>query len=252
MKNITPRTYPYLIAIARHSFGALQKWESELALTHTTAARLLAESEAAVQTQGDYQTSCSVYHEKVQVKLATQRRAFMLLMVTRDLLRQHLGTQYSRSWDQTGFFNCTLKIPVLAHQQIFKLSTLKEFFLLNPDLEVPGVATAALAAAMHEELMQRVSDVSSAWVERRQRKKERNAALAALRQRVKQLYAELKIVLPLDDPRWFEFGFKIPGDRKRSVSTDATTGTTEAGTSVEGTLDAAAPNIAPEGGLIPT
>lgn len=223
MKNITPRRLGALGALSLKNMSGLLEFEAILGVTHSTLSRMTEALEAAEQSNMDYWNAKTDRVAAVREKAAVQRRAFKFIMMARDLLRQKLGTRYSEGWGTVGFINKTLKIPALADGQLSLLQSLELYFAGHPENEVAGLVDRAMAAELLSALGKSIHAVNTAWCEQRQLKAERNVAVSALRQRVQNLYAELKMLMPKDDPRWLEFGFNVPGDKSAAKSTDAQT-----------------------------
>lgn len=212
--NNTPRAFGLLSARAAQNLNGLHRWGAVLGITYNSEDRMRTDWQAACLAQREHRAAITQRIDAVRAQESTRRDAFEFVMTVRDLMRRRFGTRYSERWGEVGFANSTLKIPPGIDGLLSILDSIERFYVAHVEWEVPDLATGAMAADLHIRLRADIRAVLAAWSEQRQKKDVRESAVAALRLRVQRLYAELKQVMSKDDPRWFEFGFNIPGDVK--------------------------------------
>jgi len=173
----------------------------------------------AVQADVTALTTAITGCEQGKVTL-TERRAAVratvesgrdLLTYTRDVLKPRFGSQYSQSWDITGFVD-SLMVPTAAADVQFRLERMGAYLAANPTVEVPvlNITATHLQGAFGDlntargavNLQETVVDNLMAA---------RDLAAAKLRLRLAGLRDELGQLLDPLDPRWKAFGFNMPG-----------------------------------------
>ena len=122
-----------------------------------------------------------------------------------------LGSSFSAAWEPTGFPNQSTAIPGTLAERQELLTQLQAYFTANPTHEAASVnVTAARAGTLFTALSDARSATNQAIVVMGQKKALRDAAVSTLKKSMSGLIAELNLLLPADDPRWFAFGLVPP------------------------------------------
>jgi hypothetical protein len=209
--NSIPQVFDPLSTLAEQGIKGLAAL-STLGVTHNTKELVMADFDAAHKAQSEYQFVKDAVVAALKALAAADKTATTLITVTRDNLKPTLGSKYSIAWNKVGFVNGSLAVPSTMDGRVSRVKSIELFFGAEPEREIAGVMTSELAADAHDALVTAISDVSKARSDQREKKAARDAAVAVLRQRMQNLYRELKQFLGPDDQRWLEFGFKVPSD----------------------------------------
>lgn len=147
----------------------------------------------------------------VQAAMAAARQFVTLL---REILKPHLGNQYSQAWDVVGFVG-SLAMPQTTAVMQMLLTTAKKFLTDNPTRENGALLiTAAQADLLLTQLQAAVAALNAQLTTAANQRKTRKTNRVLLRLRLFALVADLKTRLdPLDD-RWTTLGLNKPGARE--------------------------------------
>jgi len=140
-----------------------------------------------------------------------QAKAFILS--ARDVLKSKLGYRYNEAWGEAGFRNRSLRVPSTVDGRASTLKSLELYFDAHPDLEVGDLQlTSVHAGELYTALMDSITALSSSLTAQRDKNIAKTAAMKAMRDKLRNLFQELKQLMGDDDSRWQEFGFKIPAE----------------------------------------
>lgn len=130
----------------------------------------------------------------------------------RSVLEPFLGTQPSTAWEPVGYPADSLALPPTQAERQALLDDMKDYFTANPAREnAPLVITAAQAGILFNALSAARSAANQGNTTAVDKKVLRDAAVKALRKRMRGLIGELEQLLPDDDARWYAFGLNPPG-----------------------------------------
>jgi hypothetical protein len=129
-----------------------------------------------------------------------------------DHLKEALGRTWNPRWQAAGFTRGTLAMPYNPLPLLFDL---RAYFVANPAEELSAShLTAVQADTLATAIQNADRDLNAARSARKSAATARNGALRKLRRRLVGLRSELDQILDDDDPRWVEFGFTRPVDRR--------------------------------------
>lgn len=147
---------------------------------------------------------------KAAVRMA-MKLAAQFCTLAREILKPHLGSQYSQDWDVTGFVG-RLRIPTVSAQMQLLLSTLKTYLTDNPARENAALGvTAVQANLLLTQLQGTVSALNAHETETAGLRSERQTSRTLLRLRLWAFVADLKSRIGGLDDRWLTFGLNKPG-----------------------------------------
>ncbi len=130
----------------------------------------------------------------------------------RSVLEPFLGTQPSTAWEPVGYPSDSLALPPTQAERQALLDDMKDFFTANPAREnAPLVITAVRAGLLFTALSDGRSAANQGNTDAVTKKVLRDAAVKALRKRMRGLIGELEGLLEDDDARWYAFGLNPPG-----------------------------------------
>ena len=123
------------------------------------------------------------------------------------------GESFSVAWEQTGFPNQSTAVPRTQAERMDLCASLQKYFVKNPTHENAGLEVTAAAAQAHFDAMKAGLDgIATGATDAGEAKAARDAALEALKTRMRGLIGELATLLGEDDPRWHAFGLNKPGE----------------------------------------
>jgi hypothetical protein len=135
----------------------------------------------------------------------------MFLTIARDVLKAHLGIHYSNAWDAVGLVG-SLMIPRTADRLRIVLERMVAYLEANPALQNEALNVKIDSVrlmlteliAMQQEVSNKRTALKNLQVVRRQK-------VAAMIERVGNLFKEAQTLLDPLDMRWIELGFNRPG-----------------------------------------
>lgn len=136
----------------------------------------------------------------------------------RDVLKKILGNDWSPAWVTAGFTKPgSTAVPGTQDERFDSISTIANYFTVNPAHESPGPAphpiiTAARAQALHTALSDARALANARGDAQEAAKLARDAAFDTLRRRLIALVDELSLLLSDTDPRWETFGLNVPAN----------------------------------------
>lgn len=218
--NSIPKGRADVLALASLAVAGALRHTEDVGLRHNTGAVLQAEYEGLVGAPGASServgregglltatsSAASAWADLKAIQEAARQFATTALLV----LRSRFGSRLNARWRAAGF---TLRTLMLPYDTAPVLLELRNFYLRQRDAECGELQlTAARADELLAALQQKRHAVSAAEAQKLTARTIRNTALAALRRRLSFLRTELAQLLPPDDPRWYEFGFRRPVD----------------------------------------
>ena len=227
MRTTIPKKLDALFPFAEKAADGCHALEAAIGIAHNTETRVRAELSATETAQNVFGAAVAAKEEATASQADTAKAATAFLYSARDWLKQHLGRQYSAEWGEVGFADHSLQVPPKIDARIALCRAMELYFTAHPAREsAPLNITHVEAGAHHAALQTAATSVNAARTIQRTRRVARDAAVAALRNRMSGLLRELKQLLAPDDPRWETFGFNIPADQ---TLPDAPEGLTVAG-----------------------
>jgi len=211
VKQIEIRNINSALTVSGKAINGATLHGAGVGISHNNAAAITADRNAMITHR--------TLHENAKTALALERlsrdntleatRSFAVL--TRDMLKPHLGSQHSLTWTAAGF-SSSLMVPQNPDAVILVVESLSEFLTGRPDLENgPLGITAAQADIMLGNLVTARNAVKNKEFAVKNALDARNAKYDALRKRLRGLVKELsQLIDPLDN-RWTEFGLNRPG-----------------------------------------
>lgn len=209
--NPTPTNDAVLLARCHDMLRGLQSLEEEIGVKQHTAAKLLADLEAV---------SAALLEVGRVKQLRSQRRAALRqadkagrkrISCCRLRLVPLLGYAFNAGWDAAGFPDRSTQVPESQAVRLTLLRQLGSYFTLKPEHASEDMgATAAACLADYEALSDGRSGVNRIKSQLRTAVSAKNAALKALRRRMRGVIDELGLLLTDDDARWLRFGLNLP------------------------------------------
>src|ERR1051325_2378349 len=213
MNNALPRSLSDLHTLGDKAADALHAHETEIGIMHNPETVLRTELAGSRSANSNFQTAKAARLAAFAAQDEADNNAIVFITSARDVLKTRLGGRYSQAWDEAGFPNQSIAVPGRLSQRTELLKSLETYFTNHPTHEVASLnVTAARAGTLHTALAGAVSAATAARGEQRAKREERDAAAETLRNRLRGLVGELDHLIGEDDPRWVDFGFKVPVD----------------------------------------
>ncbi|MBA4147501.1 MAG: fibronectin type III domain-containing protein [Verrucomicrobia bacterium] len=215
MKNDIQKSYGTLVAQFSAAIAGVELYAGPLTLSlvtsdamNTSLAGLIAGEKATKQAKAELR-------ERLQAFRTAKAIGRDYMFVARDVLKPHLGKQYSSAWDETGFVH-SLSVPRNEDKLSAGLLSLEAYLTAHPEYEnTPLQATAARAATVYNELVEARNAVNRQKTTWQLAMTARDLRAAQVRKQLRALIKELSVRLSPLDERWAAFGFNKPGAKVR-------------------------------------
>ena len=215
MQNEVTRNIPGLLTSAEDAADAAATFGSVIGLKQNTDVEIRTDIAGLADGVDRYELAKSALAGRRTdlAALVDQSRTFATLC--REILKPHLGNQYSEGWDVTGFAG-SLRIPRRAEELQPLMQRLQRYFLANPAREVADLnLTAAQARALFDSLSGVRSTIHELQSQLSDLLNLRDVKAAKLRRRLRGLIDELDQLIDPLDVRWLAFGLNMPGASER-------------------------------------
>ncbi len=210
--NDLPRALDALITLGEDMADGLHTHEVAVGVKQNLEATLRAAIAAVNTAETNFANAKAAKKlQTIAVTIADSNgKAF--IGTARSVLEPTLGTEPSAAWEPVGFPADSLAIPSTQAERQALLNKLKDYFTANPAREnAPLVITAAQSGILFTALSDARSAANQGNTAATDKKILRDAAVTALRKRMRGLIDELDQLLAADDARWFAFGLNPPG-----------------------------------------
>ena len=212
--NPLPAGLPQLLSLAEDMADGLDAHEVTVGVKQNTEVVLradIAAVRAAEAAFGTTKTGKAAANDTLRIA-DSNARAF--LKSARVVLAKVFGEDYNSAWEAAGFPNDSTAIPGTQEERMNLCAALATHFTAHPTQEVADPrfkVTAAEATLRFDALSDARSAGHAASTLATQKKAPRDAAVEALRTRMRGLISELNQLLGDSDPRWDAFGLNAPG-----------------------------------------
>ena len=125
------------------------------------------------------------------------------------LLRPRFGKRWNSDWQAAGFNGGSLAVPAVP---LAMLTEFRRFLAGSPDAVAEYGFTAEDAQRHIDAIQAATLARANARGARWSIKRERDVVFQRLRKRLSNLRAELALLIPPTDDRWYAFGFRRPAD----------------------------------------
>ena len=210
--NELPKSSGELFTLADDMAGGLHKYEAAIGVKQNTEVALRTALTAAVGAEGDFREATSTLNALEKSRGAADAAAAVFIKAARAVLVQSLGELWSDQWLATGFPNQSTAVPKRQPELLQLCAALHIYLAANPGKEIPQLGvTAAVAQARHDGLQAARHAVEEGMADAETKRNARDAAVAALRKRMRGLIAELEQLLDENAPEWAAFNLNAPG-----------------------------------------
>lgn len=211
MKNKKLRTPADLLVAAALAEAGVTANGAVDGVSQNTAARINTERTAAITAGNAYEEAKTVLRQNKLVMDVALEECRKFLLTGRDILKPHLGTQYSQAWDATGLRG-SLAMPETADAIQSCTESFKDYFTANADHENADLEiTAANATTLLANVVAARAAVNTQKAIVGNLIQVRDQKLDKLRTRIRGLVSELGQLLDPMSAGWKAYGFNVPG-----------------------------------------
>lgn len=212
--NPLPTAQAPLLALAEDMADGLDAHETAVGVKQNTEVVLRAAIDAVRDAETDFgATKTGKVDASATLRIADSN-ARVFLKNARAVLAKVFGEDYGPAWEAAGFPNDSAAVPGTQEERLNLCAALATHFTAHAAHEVADPrfkVTAAEATLRFEALSDARSAVHVASTLAGQKKVVRDAAVEALKTRMRGLISELGQLLGDTDPRWDAFGLNAPG-----------------------------------------
>ena len=212
--NPLPTAQSPLLALAEDMADGLDAHEVAVGVKQNTEVILRAAIDAVRAAEADFGTTKTGKADASTALRIADSNARAFLKSARAVLAKVFGEDYSPAWEAAGFTGNSTAVPGTQEERLNLCAALETHFTAHPTQEVADPrfkVTAAEATLRFDALSDARSAVHAASTLAGQKKAVRDAAIEALKTRMRGLISELDQLLGDTDPRWDAFGLNAPG-----------------------------------------
>ena len=221
--NRLPDPLDDLFTLGEDMADGCHNHQTAIGLKQNLEADVRADLDAAVTAQENYQDALSAKTGFSTAVTVADSNGKAFIGSARRVLVANLGESWNQSWAATGFPDLSTAVPGTKSKRQALLQSLKNYFLLNPDMEVSTTkitVTAALAGTLFTALSTTRVAAADGNADTAKKRLLRDAAEQTLRDRMMGLINELGQLLDDTDPLWLAFGLNEPGATNLPDSVD--------------------------------
>ena len=217
-QNPIPEPYNPLVALAEDAADGAQQHEAAIGLLQNKEAAIRNDRAALTGAETDALAKRAAKSAATAALRTADSngKTFIALFVRTGKVT--IASDWNTTWGQAGFPVGTLAIPATPDARFALLDMMRNFLGNNAQYETtvqnhPELSvTNAIANVIYNALSGARSAANQANTDNGNSLATRDAAKAALRERLSGLREELGQLLDDDDPRWYAFGFNRPAD----------------------------------------
>lgn len=210
--NVIPKTLGPLLTLAEDMADGLNTHEVAVGVKQNLQVTVRAGITAVNAAELIYTTAKAAKVTLTAAVTVADSNGKAFIGTARSVLEPFLGTQPSTAWEPVGYPADSLALPATQAERQALLDDMKDYFTANAAREnAPLVITAARAGILFTALSDARSAANQGNTTAVEKKVLRDAAVTALRKRMRGLIGELEGLLPEDDARWYAFGLNPPG-----------------------------------------
>ncbi len=210
--NPLPQTLDPLLTLAEDMADGLHTHEVAVGVKQNLEATVRAAITATNTAEANYAAAKATKKTLTTAVTIADSNGKAFIGTARSVLEPTLGTQPGTEWEPVGYPDNSLALPTTQAERQALLGKMKDYFTANPAREnAPLVITAAQAGILFTALSDARSAANEGNTNVVDKKNLRDAAVTALRKRMRGLIGELETLLEDDDARWYAFGLNPPG-----------------------------------------
>ncbi len=221
--NRLPDPLDDLFTLGEDMADGCHNHEEAIELKQNLEVDVRADLDATILAQGVFKTASSAKTGFSTAVTVADSNGKAFIGSARRVLVANLGESWNQSWTATGFPDLSTAVPATQSKRQALLLSLKNFFILNPDMEVSTTkitVTAVLSGTLFTALSTARVAAADGNADAAKKRILRDAAEETLRERMMGLINELGQLLDATDPLWLAFGLNEPGATNLPDSVD--------------------------------
>ena len=214
--NIATLSNKELLELGHAASAGADAVGAEVGLKLNPATKVSADSDAAGSAVRAYQTEVANRVTKANALETAVVTARAWCFRAKDTLKPFLGNDHSTLWRPSGFVQ-SLRVPDDYSALFALVGTLAKYLAEHPEQKNDNLkvnVTSGRAQELHEALRTAKDDLQEQDEVIGRKHDEQEAALQALRARLRGLASELRQLIGDNDSRWHRFGLNIPAEPK--------------------------------------
>lgn len=224
--NPTPDRYDEFVASCEDMADGLSQHEATIGIEQNTFAKFRADLDALLAAQAPFLAAETAQGTAYTALRSADSNGKGFIAKSIKLLAITLGTRWSDAWIATGLPDQSVSTPGSQDKRFTALAGLKAYFTANPTKESAALnITAAAATTLHTAISNARQAAGNALTFTKGKLIPRDNALRAMRRRFRATIDEIENLLPIDDPRWYDFGLNRPADPAQPGTPADVTGT---------------------------
>lgn len=210
-QNNLPDKQTALFTLAESMAAGLAVHEQSLGVKQNTAETIGDALDNARLGERAYDANRALKPARTKATTDADTDAKVFLATARDILKTVFGPHWNHAWVEAGFVGGSISIPDRTAERMELVKRLNLYFSGHPTREVASLqVTAARAAAIHAQLNTTRTALNTLLTSTTSDKSSRDAAVTALRVKLRGTIAEIRQLMADDDPRWYAFGLVPP------------------------------------------
>ncbi|MEO7724211.1 MAG: hypothetical protein ABIU29_05915 [Chthoniobacterales bacterium] len=214
MANPLPSNNGQIYDKATQNYEGIVAQGAAIPFTMVTTPEMLAKRDAFKNAGDSFGTARNSVHSAYQVFKPAMLALHTWLVTVRAVLARRIGERWSAAWAAAGYPGPTTQVPDTAAEQISLGVSLKAYYTANPTFEVPTLdVTADKADELTTAAVTAQNAVNTAEAALTAAGQTRETARTNVLGAMSSLIANLNKKLPKNDPRWHDFGLRMPSTR---------------------------------------
>jgi hypothetical protein len=211
MENKITTSVPGLISASEQAIGGVATYGAAINIKQNTVEVITADKDALEAADEAYDIGAEQASTARAVRKSVCESARLLVVLLRDLLKKNLGVRYSEKWNILGYQG-SIQVPRKQVKLLPLLIAAKNYLVAHPEIQNTDLElTEARAEGLRLNLIASQNAVNLKEGAAKQLLRDRNAAVRAMRKRLRSLANELEGLIDPLDTRWLSFGFNMPG-----------------------------------------
>ncbi len=211
MENPITENVPALLTSAAVVKQATEELGAGIPMVQNTPANIGADLDALSVAHNNVTNAKAAYNGARMVEEAIATVSRNHAMLTRDVLKPHLGREYNVNYEAIGLYGSST-LPYTTLELLPILQAQKNYFVANPTFENEALdVTSLYAQELYDQLFAAYGNTTTKSSALQSARVLRDKASAKLRKRMRAVLNELDFALDPLDSRWEKFGFNKPG-----------------------------------------
>jgi hypothetical protein len=205
--------------LATENYQGIVEDGEDIGITMVTAPEMLASRDAFKNAGNDVGNKRNALRNAYQVFHPAMLALYKWLLTTRSVIAGRIGDRWSAAWAEAGWPGPSTAVPKTIAGRISLGTSLKSYYTANPTYEVGNMdVTAAKAEELTTAATSTQEGVANAEAGLKAAGDTRDASRTGVLDKMSTLLANLTKKLAKNDPRWLDFGLRMPSIRRTPLA----------------------------------